>query len=69
MKVKEKDLKLLHALGVKNCIDLALILPKKFDDFRISKFPKDTFCTQNVKIISTQNHHSQLFILCECLEW
>ncbi|MFG5110873.1 ATP-dependent DNA helicase RecG [Campylobacter lari] len=69
MKVEEKDLKLLHTLGVKNCIDLALILPKKFDDFRISKFPKDTFCTQNVKIISTQNHHSQLFMLCECLEW
>ncbi|CAM4184931.1 ATP-dependent DNA helicase RecG [Campylobacter armoricus] len=69
MKVDEKDLELLHTLGVKNCIDLALILPKKFDDFRISKFPKDTFCTQNVKITSIQNHHSQLFMLCECLEW
>ncbi|WP_139452576.1 ATP-dependent DNA helicase RecG [Campylobacter armoricus] len=69
MKVDEKDLELLHTLGVKNCIDLALILPKKFDDFRISKFPKDTFCTQNIKITSIQNHYSQLFILCECLEW
>ncbi|WP_139453224.1 ATP-dependent DNA helicase RecG [Campylobacter armoricus] len=69
MKVDEKDLELLHTLGVKNCIDLALILPKKFDDFRISKFPKDTFCTQNVKITSIQNHYSQLFMLCECLEW
>lgn len=69
MKVQESDLKLLHSLGVKNCIDLALILPKKFDDFRISKFPKDGFCTQNIKITSMQNKNFQLFMLCECIEW
>lgn len=69
MKVDEKDLKLIHALEVKNCIDLALILPKKFDDFRISKFPKEGICTQNIEILSTQNNFSKLFVLCRCLEW
>ncbi|MBF7069314.1 ATP-dependent DNA helicase RecG [Campylobacter volucris] len=69
MKVEEKDLKTLQALGVKNCIDLALILPKKIDDYRASKFPKEGFCAQNIKVLNTKLHSLQLFIQCECLEW
>ncbi|WP_291950552.1 ATP-dependent DNA helicase RecG [Campylobacter sp.] len=69
MKVDEKELQLLNKLGVKNCIDLALIFPKKIDDYRIKKIPEEGFCTQNIKVLNLRFHSLKLFIQCECLEW
>ncbi|MCR6574995.1 ATP-dependent DNA helicase RecG [Campylobacter insulaenigrae] len=69
MKVEEKELQLFHKLGIKNCIDLALIFPKKIDDYRIKMMPEESFCAQNIKVINLKFRSLQLFIQCECLEW
>lgn len=67
MKIKEKDLELFKKINIKNCIDLALILPKKIENFNISTF-FDTlnFHTQEVEILNVNFKNSQLFGSVKC---
>jgi len=70
MKVKSSDLALFKSLKIRNVIDLALVLPKKIENFTLSLKPKpNESCTQKVLIKSVNFRSGQLFGFCECKEW
>ncbi|MCX2682871.1 ATP-dependent DNA helicase RecG [Campylobacter sp. MIT 21-1685] len=70
MKIKESDLVLFEKLQIKNVIDLALLFPKKIDNFTLTQVPKENEnCTQKVKISSVNFRPNQLFGLAYCEAW
>ena len=58
MQIDKKDLELLARLKLKNIIDLALFLPKKIENYTLSKEPSENFCTQEVLIKSIRTNQS-----------
>ena len=67
MKIKEADFELFKKLNIKNCIDLALILPKRLENLHISdKFDTTDFHTQEVEILNVNFKNSQLFGNVKC---
>lgn len=70
MKIKESDLTFLKKLKVKSAIDLALILPKKIENYNLSSKPKENeICTQKIKIKSVNYRNQQLFGFGHCEIW
>ncbi len=66
--MKNEDLILFKKLSINNILDLALLIPRSIDDFRIStKLKEGEFCTQEVSIISANfSQGSRLHGLCYC---
>lgn len=70
MKIKESDLDFFKKLKVKSAIDLALILPKKIENYHLSSKPKENeICTQKIKIKSLNYRNQQLFGFGHCKIW
>ena len=63
------DKKELDKLGVKTLIDLALILPKNFEDLTLSEFPNEGDNTVLVECKFMLNKGSFLSITAFCITW
>ncbi|TQR34453.1 ATP-dependent DNA helicase RecG [Campylobacter sp. MIT 99-7217] len=69
MKIKSTDLELFKKLHIKNCIDLALLLPKKLENLCLSKEVSEGICTEEVEILSVNSQNNKLFGTCYCKNW
>ncbi|WP_154570831.1 ATP-dependent DNA helicase RecG [Campylobacter portucalensis] len=59
----------LEKLGVKTAIDLALLLPKSFDDLTLSNEPNEGENTVEIECRFQQNRGSILSIMAFCITW
>ncbi|MCW1360925.1 ATP-dependent DNA helicase RecG [Campylobacter sp. CCS1377] len=69
MKLSQKDWELFKKLGLKNCVDLALFLPKKIENLNFSSTPKEDFCVEEVEILTSTYQNNKFFGTCKCKNW
>ncbi|MDO5046660.1 DEAD/DEAH box helicase, partial [Campylobacter sp.] len=69
MKFKDSDRENLNKIGVFTLLDLALKIPKNFDDTTISELPKDGVVSIEVTIKSSYRQGGILHILAWCEGW
>ncbi|WP_103567661.1 ATP-dependent DNA helicase RecG [Campylobacter concisus] len=69
MKFEASDRVKLLKIGVLSLLDLALVLPKGFEDTTIAKSPREGQVCINVKITSLASRHGMLTALAFCEQW
>ena len=69
MKFEASDRAKLLKIGVLSLLDLALVLPKGFEDTTIAKSPREGQVCINVKITSLASRHGILTALAFCEQW
>ena len=69
MKFDEKDRINLKKIGVTNLLDLALKLPKSFEDTSLAAAPKDGHVSVAVEIKSAYRQGGMLHAVCWCEAW
>lgn len=69
MKFDPKDAKILREIGVVTTLDLALCLPKKFEDYTLTKEPKVGICTIEIKTTSIKFTTNLLIVSAFCKTW
>ena len=69
MKFEASDRAKLLKIGVVSLLDLALVLPKGFEDTTIAKSPREGQVCINVKITSLASRHGILTALAFCEQW
>ena len=69
MKFEANDRAKLLKIGVLSLLDLALVLPKGFEDTTISKSPREGQVCINVKITSLASRPGMLTALAFCEQW
>jgi len=69
MKFEASDRAKLLKIGVLSLLDLALVLPKGFEDTTIAKSPREGQVCINVKITSLASRPGMLTVLAFCEQW
>ena len=69
MKFEASDRAKLLKIGVLSLLDLALVLPKGFEDTTIAKSPREGQVCINVKITSLASRPGMLTALAFCEQW
>lgn len=69
MTIDATDLPLFKKLRIKNVLDLAMILPKKLEDFTLTKAPRDDVCTEEVQIVRVNSYAGKMLGAAWCKNW
>ena len=64
-----KEIEELKELGIASLLDLALILPKSFDDLRVKNIPSVGENSVEIEIKSSVNRINTFTILAYCISW